>query len=272
MKQIYLGLATLATLALAVTAPSPAAKAASSLSLATTPSAVATSARTALTSTASATCSYTIQSGDWLSHIAPRFGMTWNTLYAMNRHTIGANPNLIMPGELLVTCASSQPQPVKDVDLPTPAHKVVAPAHHATTPVHHAAAAVHHAAPVQHAVAPVHHVAAPVQHPVAQPAPSYSTGSVQAMIQQVFGPNAGQALTIARCESGFNPTAYNPTPVFYNGHYLGHAMGVFQIVPATFASTSFAGQNVYNAATNIQAAHEIFVRDGYSWREWQCRA
>lgn len=255
MKQFYLGLATLATLALTVTAPSPAAHAASSQSTDATVPAIATASHATLATSASGACSYTVLPGDWLSHIAPRFNLTWNTLYAMNHQVIGANPNLIFPGEGLVTCATSQPQPVTHVEVPVPADNDAAPVQHA-------------AAPVQHAVAPVHHVAAPV----AQPAPSYSTGSVQAMIQQVFGPNAGQALTIARCESGFSPTAYNPTPVYYNGHYLGHAMGVFQIVPATWASTSFAGQNPYNAWANIQAAHQIFARDGYSWREWQCRA
>jgi hypothetical protein len=87
-------------------------------------------------------------------------------------------------------------------------------------------------------------------------------------IQAVFGPYAGQALNIARCESGFNSSAYNPTPV--GG---AHAAGVFQILDtSTWLSTSYAGQSPYNAYANIHAAYEIFQRDGYSWREWACRA
>jgi LysM repeat protein len=97
------------------------------------------------------------------------------------------------------------------------------------------------------------------------------TGSVQSMIAQTFGGFANEALAVARCESGFNPNAYNSTAVYYNGRYLGHAKGVFQIIDATWASTSYANDSPYNAWDNIQAAHEIFARDGYSWREWQCQ-
>lgn len=88
-----------------------------------------------------------------------------------------------------------------------------------------------------------------------------SNGSVVVMINQVFGAYAPGAIAVATCESGLNPNAYNPSG----------AAGVFQIMPGTWASTSQAGQSVYNAAANIAAAHEIFVRDGYSWREWTCK-
>ncbi|HLG61246.1 MAG TPA: transglycosylase SLT domain-containing protein [Ktedonosporobacter sp.] len=92
--------------------------------------------------------------------------------------------------------------------------------------------------------------------------------SVTSMIYEVFGPYAPSAMNIARCESGFNPYAYNPQPVLGS-----HAMGVFQILyPSTWMTTPQAGASPYNARANIQAAHAIFVRDGYSWREWQCRA
>jgi hypothetical protein len=59
--------------------------------------------------------------------------------------------------------------------------------------------------------------------------------------------------------------------VYSRGRYLGHAEGVFQILPATWAGTSQAGQSEFNAYANILAAHEIFVRDGYSFREWVCQ-
>ncbi len=93
--------------------------------------------------------------------------------------------------------------------------------------------------------------------------------SVTDTIQQTFGIYSGQALAIARCESGDDPLAYNPTPVWVNGH-PEHAMGVFQIIPSTFARVSSG--NAYNASDNIQAAYKIFVQDGYSWREWECQA
>jgi LysM repeat protein len=87
--------------------------------------------------------------------------------------------------------------------------------------------------------------------------------SIETMITRAFGPYAPGAVNIARCESGLNPAAYNP----YSG-----ASGLFQIIPGTWAGTSQAHYSPFNAQANIAAAHEIFVRDGYSWREWTCRA
>jgi hypothetical protein len=96
---------------------------------------------------------------------------------------------------------------------------------------------------------------------------STNQASVIGMIEQVFGPYAGQAINVARCESGFNPSAYNNIPILGS-----HAQGVFQILyPVTWNGTSQAGASPYNARANIIAAHEIFVRDGYSWREWECQ-
>lgn len=93
-------------------------------------------------------------------------------------------------------------------------------------------------------------------------APQQLSGSYADMIREVFGPYGDQAVRVAMCESSLNPNAYNGI--------LG-AAGLFQIIPSTFASTSYAGQSVYNPEVNIRAAHEIFVRDGYSWREWACQ-
>lgn len=41
---------------------------------------------------------YTVKSGDTLSKIASRYGISWQTLYASNRGAVGSNPNLIHPG------------------------------------------------------------------------------------------------------------------------------------------------------------------------------
>lgn len=103
--------------------------------------------------------------------------------------------------------------------------------------------------------------------PTTTPVPT-GQSSVAAMIQQVFGPYAPGALQVARCESGLNPNAYNPTSIGGS-----HAEGVFQILyPSTWMGTAEAGSSPYNAQANILAAHQIFVRDGYSWREWSCAA
>lgn len=97
---------------------------------------------------------------------------------------------------------------------------------------------------------------------------SGSHDSVTAYIQQVFGPPYAEgALAIARCESGYAPNAWNPTPIGNS-----HASGVFQILyPSTWSTTSYRSASPYDWQANILAAHEIFVRDGYSWREWACR-
>lgn len=85
--------------------------------------------------------------------------------------------------------------------------------------------------------------------------------SIESMITRSFGSYAPGAINVARCESGLNPAAYNP----YSG-----ASGLFQIIAGTWAGTSQARYSPFNAQANIAAAHEIFVRDGYSWREWTC--
>jgi hypothetical protein len=107
----------------------------------------------------------------------------------------------------------------------------------------------------------------PTPVPTQTPIPT-GQSSVAAMIEQVFGPYAPGALQVARCESGLNPGAYNPTSIGGS-----HAEGVFQILyPSTWMTTSEAGSSPYNARANILAAHEIFVRDGYNWHEWSCAA
>lgn len=85
-------------------------------------------------------------------------------------------------------------------------------------------------------------------------------------IVAVFGANAQGAINVARCESGFDPNAWNPYAIGGS-----HASGVFQILyPSTWGTTSWSGQSPYNYDANIHAAYQIFSRDGYSWREWSC--
>lgn len=69
----------------------------------TTHSAPAPSHKSYTTSTVKSTGhSYTVASGDTLSKIAAKLGVTnWETLYQLNRSTVGSNPNLIFPGQVL---------------------------------------------------------------------------------------------------------------------------------------------------------------------------
>lgn len=86
-------------------------------------------------------------------------------------------------------------------------------------------------------------------------------------IVSVFGGYAQGAINVARCESGFDPNAWNPYAIGNS-----HAEGVFQILyPSTWSTTSYAGYSPYAYDANIRAAHELFTRDGNSWREWACQ-
>ncbi|MBO0780760.1 MAG: hypothetical protein J2P37_18205 [Ktedonobacteraceae bacterium] len=96
-----------------------------------------------------------------------------------------------------------------------------------------------------------------------------NNNSLNSMIHQVFGSYGDQAVRVAQCESTMNPGATNSYAIAGS-----HAAGLFQILhPSTWFTTAEgrAGHSPYDAAANIRAAHEIFVRDGYSWREWQCK-
>jgi LysM repeat protein len=91
--------------------------------------------------------------------------------------------------------------------------------------------------------------------------------STTSIINEVFGSDAPAALRIAMCESTLNPNAVNSTPIGGS-----HAEGLFQILyPSTWSTTSQAGASPFNARANAIAAHEIFMRDGHSWREWACQ-
>lgn len=104
---------------------------------------------------------------------------------------------------------------------------------------------------------------APTPKPVAKPKPA----SVSDMINQIFGKDAPGARRVATCESGLNPRAVNPQAVGNS-----HAQGVFQVLyPSTWKTTSQAAKSPFDARANITAAHEIFIRDHHSWREWVCQ-
>jgi len=98
-------------------------------------------------------------------------------------------------------------------------------------------------------------------------AQSYNSAAITSMIYQVFGSYGDQAVRVATCESSLNPNATNSLPIGGS-----HAAGLFQVLyPSTWYTTSQAASSPYDPMANILAAHDIFVRDGYSWREWVCQ-
>lgn len=110
----------------------------------------------------------------------------------------------------------------------------------------------------------------PTPTPVPYQPPVGANPGQQAIINEivaVFGSYSQGALNIARCESGYDPNAVNPYAIGNS-----HASGVFQILyPSTWDGTSYAAQSPFDYNANIHAAYEIFSRDGYSWREWECK-
>ena len=74
-----------------------------------------------------------------------------------------------------------------------------------------------------------------------------------------YGQPRQDMLRVATCESGLNPAAYNPA-----GWY-----GLFQFVPSTFATTPYAGYDIFDAVANANAAAWMWSvgRRG----EWTCQ-
>ncbi len=108
----------------------------------------------------------------------------------------------------------------------------------------------------------------PTPRPTPKPPPlPPGSGQVVSIIKSVFGSYADAAIAVARCESGLNPSAVNPTSIGGS-----HATGLFQILyPSTWRTTSQANNSPYDATANTKAAYEIFKRDGYNWHEWVCQ-
>lgn len=123
---------------------------------------------------------YVVQPGDWLSKIAPKYGEDWPTLYADNRGVVGADPNLIFPGQVLN--------------------------------VRHASASRVTVTPVEKRDAPVHR---PVSHRPGGTVTRSSAGDSPSSLTGIFGPQAGCASAIVSRESGWNVHAANPSSGAY---------------------------------------------------------
>jgi hypothetical protein len=78
----------------------------------------------------------------------------------------------------------------------------------------------------------------------------------QEAICRVFGRYCAQALTVARCESGYRTTAQN-------GQYLG----IFQMGSS---ERRLFGHGP-SALAQARAAHRYFVHSGRDWSPWSCK-
>jgi len=98
----------------------------------------------------------------------------------------------------------------------------------------------------------------------AAPAPPAATagGDVVSIIYAAaaaYGQDGNALLSVAQCESGLNPGAYNASSA---------ASGLFQFLPGTWATTPYAGSNIFDPAANANAAAWMWSvgRRG----EWVC--
>lgn len=95
--------------------------------------------------------------------------------------------------------------------------------------------------------------------PAPQPATA-SAGSVQQIIIDAanrYGVSPDLLLRIAKCESGFSTTAYNPSG----------ATGLFQFMPATFYGNG--GTNLYDAYDQANIAAKMFSQGQAN--QWSCK-
>lgn len=81
-------------------------------------------------------------------------------------------------------------------------------------------------------------------------------GRVPCIIRYVFGSSGDDAVTVARCESGFDPRAAN-------GQYLG----IFQMGSSERATYGHGP----DALSQSRAAYRYFRASGSDWSPWECR-
>lgn len=98
--------------------------------------------------------------------------------------------------------------------------------------------------------------------PAAAPA-TYAAGSIQQIIHDAFAPYGQAAIDwgerVAKCESGYNPRAYNPAGPYY---------GLFQFLMSTFKATPYGGGDIYDPVANAKAAAWKYGQGGQS--AWGC--
>lgn len=98
-------------------------------------------------------------------------------------------------------------------------------------------------------------------HPV--PADAATRAEIIQMIHARFGQHADHAVAVARCESTLVPSAVHRNR---NGT---RDWGLFQLNDGgTLQSLGITPAQALDPATNIDAAHRLFLRRG--WRPWVC--
>jgi hypothetical protein len=214
---------------------------------------------------------HTVRAGDTLAGLAVQYchgvANDWTGFYHQNEKTIGRNPNLIFPGQVLNLTRCTDPP--KLLHLGSTYHAPHAAVRHAVTrngkvwgitygypnecgdndrdgwdvPCHAAAHAVARQSSVRRsAVTGSLH---------------YSYAGLEALWISAGGPAwaAAHAAEIAECESGGNVYAYNPSGATSLWQILG------QVVPG----------NLYNPYVNALNAVAKFKASGDTFAQWVCK-
>lgn len=216
---------------------------------------------------------HTVRSGDTLSGLAVQYcnghDKDWTGFYHDNRKVIGANPNLIFPGQRLNLLRCTDPP--KLLRLGSTYH---APVRHA---VSHASSGKTWGVTFGYpnkcgdGDGDGYDVACPSLNHQAAPAPRvrraavvsrsygghYSYAGLEALWLSARGPAwaASAAASVAECESGGNVYAHNRSG----------ATGLWQILG------SVVGGNLYNPYVNALNAVSKFKASGDSWAQWVCK-
>jgi cell wall-associated NlpC family hydrolase len=194
-----------------------------------------------------APASYQVRSRDTLTTIAARLyghANRWPALWWVNRHRV-ANPDALRIGTTL-RLSSWHPDrawiyraALAAVPKPPPPPS---------------------ASNVSRETSSVSSTAAPAAQPAPAPASAgiYSYGQIEALWVSAGGPASAEAAaaSIAECESGGNPAAYNPSG----------ASGLWQILGAVVPG------NLFDPMTNARNAVAKFMASGGTFGQWVCTA
>jgi hypothetical protein len=78
-----------------------------------------------------------------------------------------------------------------------------------------------------------------------------------------YGLSTSKALSVAKCESGFNPKAYNPA-----GPWAGVYQQDTDYWPERSKKYGHPGESVFNAYANVDVSLKMARKDG--WGHWAC--
>lgn len=212
---------------------------------------------------------HVVKTGETLSGIAVSYcghANDWTGFYAQNRKTIGANPNLILPGQVLTLTRCVDPPALLRLGSTyhAPRHAVV----HAATRTGKTWKVTYgypykcgdgdgdgwdQPCGTTHPAA-THQAAA---RPSVSYSGHYSYAGLESLWEAAGGPAwaASHAAEIAECESGGDPQAHNPSG----------ATGLWQILGAV------VGGNLYNPMVNAENAVSKFRASGDTFAQWVCR-